>query len=140
MKKVNDINDKNPFKVPENYFEELNRKIISVTSGDHRVILKTDLYSRFRPYLLVAASVAVLFILSYSAIKLTSRRKAEIQVSEVLYREYAESYMNDIDLYSLEESAAEIIPFNELTEISDSDIIDYLLLDNIDINEIYDQL
>ena len=38
MKKLNEIPGKNPFKVPENYFEEVNRKILSVTSGnDHEV-------------------------------------------------------------------------------------------------------
>ena len=33
MKKLNDIDKKNPFKVPDNYFEDVNRKIISATSG-----------------------------------------------------------------------------------------------------------
>jgi len=28
MKKFKDIPEKNPFKVPDNYFEEVNRKII----------------------------------------------------------------------------------------------------------------
>jgi hypothetical protein len=33
MKKPVKIKDRNPFRVPEGYFEEVNRKIISATSG-----------------------------------------------------------------------------------------------------------
>ncbi len=33
MKPTENIPGKNPFKVPENYFEEVNRKIISATAG-----------------------------------------------------------------------------------------------------------
>ena len=32
MNKLNDIAGKNPFKVPENYFEEVNKRIISANS------------------------------------------------------------------------------------------------------------
>jgi hypothetical protein len=63
MKKFDDISDKNPFRVPEKYFEEVNRKIISATSGYTREIKKRGFYARFRPYLLIAASVKVLLFL-----------------------------------------------------------------------------
>jgi hypothetical protein len=70
MKKLNDIPGKNPFKVPDNYFEEVNRKIISVTSGIDQKVRKVSVYNRFRTNLLIAASVAGLILISYTAIKL----------------------------------------------------------------------
>jgi hypothetical protein len=70
MKKLNEIPDKNPFKVPDKYFEEVNRKIISVTSGDSQDVRKVVLYRRFRQYFLIAASVAGFIMLSYTAVKL----------------------------------------------------------------------
>ena len=45
MQKLNEIPDKNPFKVPENYFEEVNRKIISATTGDNQYVKKVGFYS-----------------------------------------------------------------------------------------------
>ena len=61
MKKFNDIPEKNPFKVPENYFEEVNRKIISATSGYEQKVRKISFYNRFRTSILVAASIGRLY-------------------------------------------------------------------------------
>ena len=70
MQKLNDIPDKNPFKVPDNYFEEVNRKIISATSGIEQEVKAVSTYNRFRTYLLIAASVAGFILISYTAVKL----------------------------------------------------------------------
>lgn len=140
MQKLNEIPDKNPFKVPENYFEEVNRKIISATSGYTRDDKKTGLYSRFRPYFLIAASVTGFILLSYAAVKLLTPDRINSQVSEVMYEEYPEAFINDIDIPTLEESAASLILFEEGPDVNKTDIIDYLLLENIEINDIYEHL
>jgi hypothetical protein len=49
-------------------------------------------------------------------------------------------YINDIDILSLEEKAALLGLSDEGADINKSDIINYLLLENIEINEIYEQL
>ena len=67
MKELKEIQNKNPFKVPENYFEEVNRKIISETAGFDSKEEKKGFYIKLRPYLAVAASVAGLILLSYTA-------------------------------------------------------------------------
>ena len=140
MQKLNEIPGKNPFKVPENYFEDVNKKIISVTSGNNQEVTKAGLYVRLRPYLLVAASVAGFIILSYSAIKLLTLQKQNSQLTEFIYTDYPETFMNDIDMLTLEESAASLDLFEDLPIIDKTDIIDYLLLDNIEINDIYEHL
>lgn len=140
MKKLNDIPDKNPFRVPENYFEELNRKIISATSGYNQEVKKIGLYSRFKPYFLIAASVTGFFLLSYTAVKLLTHNRVNSLVSEVMYEEYHEMYINEIDILSLEENMASRGFFEEVPEVSKTEIIDYLLLENIEINDIYEQL
>ncbi len=86
MKKLNYIKDKNPFKVPENYFEEVNRKIISATAGYIQETRKISIYSRFRTSLLIAASVTGLILISYTAIKLLIHNKSNVQVSEIFKR------------------------------------------------------
>jgi len=140
MKKLNEITDNNPFKVPENYFEEVNRKIISATSGYDRDIKKVGSYSRLRPYFLIAASVTGFIILSYIGVKLLTPPGINSQLSEVTYNEFPDSYLNDIDILTLEENAADIVFYEEGPGVNKNDIIEYLLLENIEINDIYEQL
>ncbi|HUX56989.1 MAG TPA: hypothetical protein VMV77_08450 [Bacteroidales bacterium] len=140
MEKPKEITDKNPFKVPGNYFEEVNRKIISETSGYNQEVKKIGLYNRLKPYFLIAASITGFIILSYTAIHLLTPEKTNSQLSEVLFDEYNDIYINDIDILTLEESAASVMLLEESPDISKTDIIDYLLLENIDINDIYEQL
>jgi len=140
MQKLNEILDKNPFKVPENYFEDVNRKIVSATSGYNQEVKKTGLYNRFRPYFLIAASVTGFILLGYTAVELLTPDRINSKVSEVIYEEYPESYINDIDILSLEENAASISLSEEGPDVNKKDIIDYLLLENIEISDIYEQL
>jgi hypothetical protein len=149
MKKSDDISKKNPFKVPDNYFEEVNRKILSATagvdetvsetSGDDRVI-KISLYHRFRTRILIAASIAGFIIISYTALKLFVPGSSGSQVSEVLYNMNQDSLINEIDISSLEEDASSLLLSDEGPDVSKNDIIDYLMLENIDLNDIYEQL
>jgi hypothetical protein len=140
MKKLNDIPRKNPFRVPDNYFEEVNRKIISATSGIDQEVRKVSIYNRFRTNLLIAASIAGLILISYTAIKLLTPVKINSQVSEVLLEINPDSYINDIDLSSLEEDASSLVLYEEGPDVSKKDIIDYLLSENVELNDIYEQL
>ncbi len=140
MMKLNDKPARNPYKVPDNYFEDVTRKIISETAGIEEEVRHIGIYSRFRNYFLVAASVTGFIILSYAAVRLLTYEKRSTRVSEVIPEDYNNMYINEIDILTLEERAASVIPFDEMPDVSNSDIIDYLLLENIDINEIYEQL
>jgi hypothetical protein len=140
MQKLNDIPEKNPFKVPDNYFEEVNRKITSVTSGFDHEVRKISLYNRFRTNLLIAASVAGFILISFAAIKLLTPDKKSSEVSEVLHEMNPDSYINDIDISSLEEDASSFVLSEEGPDVSKKDIIDYLLLNNVDLNDIYEKL
>lgn len=140
MQKFNEIPDKNPFKVPDNYFEGVNRKIISGTSGTDEGIRRLRIPDRFRTKLLIAASVAGFILISYTAVKLSIPDKINPPVSVVLHEINPDSYINDIDLSSLEEDASSLVPFEEGPEVSKTAIIEYLINENIEINDIYEQL
>jgi hypothetical protein len=140
MKRLNDIKDKSPFKVPENYFEEVNRKIISATADHGQELKKVSIYSRFRTSMLIAASVAGLIVAGYTAIKIFTPDKTNSQVSEVLHEINPDEYINDIDISTLEESASSLNLSVEVPDVSKKDIINYLLLNNVDLNDIYEQL
>jgi hypothetical protein len=140
MKKLDNIPEKNPFKVPENYFEEVNRRIISMTAGADKEVKVVSIFTRFRTSLLVAASVAGLILLSFAAIKLLAPLRPTSQVSEILHEMSPDSYLNDIDITSLEEDASSLILSEEGPDVGKKDIIDYLLNENVEINDIYAQL
>ena len=140
MQKLNEIPDKNPFKVPENYFKEINRKIISATCDYEQEAGKIGFYNRFRPYFLIAASVTGFILLSYTAFRLLTPDRISSRESQVINNEYSDSYISDFDIVTLEENAASIPLSEEGPVVNKTDIIDYLLLENIEINDIYEQL
>jgi hypothetical protein len=140
MEKSNKIPEGNPFKVPENYFEELNSRIISSTVENLGGKEKPGLYVKLRPLLAMAASAAILSILTFTGVKLFSPRNEFISLSAIPVEEYSETILNEIDLLTLEENAIATGVPGFGPDITKKDIIDYLLLENIDINEIQEQL
>jgi hypothetical protein len=140
MKTIEEIPGKNPFKVPDKYFEEVNRKIILATTGKYNDIKKPGIYRKFRPYILAAASFTGFLIISYLAARSVLNDRTE-SASKVLYTAASnESFLIDIDLLTLEENAS-IYEFTEgLPEIKKSEIIDYLMLENIELDDINEDL
>jgi hypothetical protein len=135
MTKFDKIAKENPFRVPEGYFEEVTGKIISQTSGKS----KQSNRFRIRPILLAAASVTLFILLGYTASRLLIPHRGLKTESSVLKEDYLVPYLDELDLYTLEENASLAVP-EEKIEPEKSEIIDYLILNNIQINEIYEFL
>ena len=57
-----------------------------------------------------------------------------------MVQENTENYINDIDLLMLEENAASAGISEIRPDATKSEIIDYLLSENIEISDIYEQL
>ena len=140
MKRIDETTGRNPFRVPENYFEDVNRRIIANTAEKAAEPVKPRLYARMRPYLAMAAAVALLAVLSYAAVKIFMPLKDQPSIPEISMQEFSDSYLNDIDILMLEESAGSLLFSEEVPEVSNNEIIDYLVLENIDINEIQELL
>lgn len=140
MAKLNEIPKKVPFKVPDNYFEELNNKILSATSESKPAENKIRFLHRFRSKLAVAASITGLIILSYTAIKLLSPSNNKSEISDLLFMEENSLILEDIDIMTLEENVSSNALYPEIPGLSSSEIIDYLLRENIEISEIYEKL
>lgn len=140
MKKINNIPDKNPFRVPDNYFEEINNKIISSLPEYEREVKKPVKIRSLRTYLMIAASVAGFIILSYTSLRLFSSNKDSIKAAALFQGEFQDPLMTEFDIYSLEENAADMILAEDGPDVNKKDIIEYLLLENIEISDIYAQL
>jgi hypothetical protein len=140
MKTINDIPGKNPFKVPENYFEKVNQKILSETADVESRPSKEVVYSRLGPFLAVAASVAFFVLLSYALVRIIHTGNENEVLPVISLEEFSEEYLNDIDITELEQDAAQAVMYDDMPAVSSQDIIDYLVLDNLDPNEIYEIL
>lgn len=139
MKELNQISQKSPFRVPDNYFEEVKRKIITSTA-DNTLPKEKGIYRKLRPYLAAAATVAVLTLISITVIHIIGPGKSKPLVPEITLNEFSDHYLNDIDLLTLEEKAGNIEPDLARININSKDIIDYLMLENVEIIDIYEQL
>ncbi len=140
MKKIKDIPGKSPFQVPENYFEEVNRIILSETSDKKQVVNRGGLHIKFRPYLAIAASIAGFMITTYTAVNLLTAKNKNLDISEIVSEGSPELFINDIDLYSLEENASLSSTTEMESGVSHEEIIEYLISENIDINDIFELL
>ena len=140
MEKLNEIKNKNPFRVPENYFEEVNKKIILSTTGSKPDKEKRGFIIQLRPILALAASVALFVLIGYTAVKIFHPSGKNIDLSGISLQEFSESYLHDIDILTLLEDADIPVSPEEVPDVSKEVIIDYLLLENIDIHEIYEFL
>jgi hypothetical protein len=140
MKKFENIAGKMPFKVPDGYFEEVNKKIIAATSGNTTESKSRRSSFRLRPYLMAAASIAGLIVLSYSAVRVIDHHRTNWHHSELLPEEEFSQYVNELDIYSLEENAGPIDITDQGPDVSKAEIMEYLVFENIEISDIYEQL
>jgi hypothetical protein len=139
MKNIEKIPGKNPFKVPDNYFEEVNLRIISATTGSYPEMKNPGIYRRFRPYILAAASVTGFVILSYTLARFFQNDKINSESEESYTAILNGSYINDIDILTLEENAVSLEFSYGLSGIGKSEIIDYLMHENIELDDIYEE-
>jgi hypothetical protein len=138
MEKLDKIPGGNPFKVPENYFEEVQRKIVLATSGKGTDVGKPVFSTKLKPWLRIAASVTILCLLTFSGMLYFSHRERTVHPSAFSSEEFQPVLLEEIDITSLEENITlEGVPAMGY-QVDSNDIVDYLLSDNIDITEIED--
>jgi hypothetical protein len=126
-----------PFKVPENYFSELNNRILDTAMRAEPVEEKPVKVFTLRRLIAVAASVTVVIGLGISALLLMPGRVSNDDLSEVII--YTESYFNGIDLLTLEETVVEKGSFLDITGVTNNDLIDYLVQEDINENDIIEK-
>ncbi len=137
----NQTNKQDMFGVPESYFSDLPGRILETIEakipGEEKSVRTWD---RFKPALLVAASILGFLIITYTGQKLLRAEKESNLISSLDVIEY-------IDYYSLE-FGEELLLNNIDMDVLDSDlaknetdeIIEYLLQEGIEELTIYNEL
>ena len=154
MKLNNEIKKINPFKVPEGYFDTLTEKTMSaISKNGHEEISGADEEKEarrinLRPYFAFAAAIAGFALIATFMVKLMNNDRISTMRSET-YSLYADLAAEELDIYMIENELWKTEQPKENTwyeeagldkEISTEAIIDYLTLEDIDINDIYELL
>jgi hypothetical protein len=145
MKPDEEINKSNPFKVPDGYFESLTERTMSAIKaheekGSHENKPARSL--NIRSLLAMAAAVAAFAALTTVTVRLITSGRNNQQEGEGNGL-YADLAVEEIDTYMIESEwdDTEIPDITEVEKaISTDAIIDYLMTENIDLNDINELL
>jgi len=140
MKELDKIPKQNPFRVPENYFEEVTEKILAATleAGRKQAPLKKVI--RLRNIIAIAASVAVLVMLSITVLHMNRNMNQDIASVDMTTEQIMETIIYYVDITTLEQEIEDKWFENRLTDVENEEIIDFLINENIDPAEIYELL
>jgi len=141
MKPKIEIEHKNPFRVPDGYFETLSERIICTVHNSEAVstndTFKKTIFSRLRPYIAMAAILSGFALITLSIIKLNSNHD-----DLFLTAENASGIMNDvineeIDVYLIESEIINPTDNQAMDSGEESEINDNIILENIEETDIY---
>ncbi len=138
MMKIDDIEKKNPFKVPDNYFENLNERILgnilSETNRKRKVVNVINL----KPFLAIAASVVLIVVIGLSVLFNNTGPKQEVMLTKQKTDYINELALENIDISYLEDEVSGLWSEPIFGDLEIEDIIHYLENENISISEIYE--
>lgn len=144
MKPTDEIKKENPFRVPDGYFESLTERTMSaIKELPESESLSPENHERkirFMPFLALAATIVGFAILAAGMIRLVTRNDNNI-LPGTRDGIYADLITEEIDTYIIENewAAPEEVTANE-EEVQSEAIIDYLLLENVELTDIYELL
>ena len=150
MMKLNDeLKNNTPFKVPEGYFETLTERMMTAVSDSHgqdqsgEDAVNPSRRVMLRPFIALAAAIVGFAIVATVMIRLVSsdRLSGPFEKGNGMYAELA---AEELDTYMIEyeliRAGTDGMVLPEEEEISSEAIIDYLMMEDIDINDIYELL
>jgi len=137
------LKNKNPFRVPDNYFDNLPEKI-QVSIHKHKKAAgmpATRIINYLKPHLALAAAILGFALIGYTGFRYFINRNSDSQIRNREIADYMDFYSNDVDnsiiMELLEKQEEQSI---ETDDDLSEEIIDYLLNENIDIYTIANQL
>ena len=145
LKKFESLKKNDQFKVPDGYFDKLPGNVMDRIKQEEGVDLgkqtnetrsKRPVISLVRNQLAIAASFAALFLLAYTAIRIIAPQAPNNALSEIEIIASLEAEIHDLDevyLYNLVFSN-ETISKDETIELSDQEIMNYLIEEGVDLD------
>ena len=143
---LKDLKTEKSFQVPEGYFESFPERLQERIKESKKEETKKSFYhTYFIPQLAIAASFIGLMLLAYSGIKfLTNKQDFKSQNQNSIIADIPDYSLDDLDettLYEVyNEGGSENGSFNSSGKNETDVMIDYLLLENADIEVLMQQL
>ncbi|MEZ4999235.1 MAG: hypothetical protein R2744_06055 [Bacteroidales bacterium] len=135
MSKIENRDRKEPFRVPDDYFESMTGKLMqSVTESGE--IGRRGILRILKPHLTLAAAMVALVVVTYTGLRLIL--PSEGGFSNPAGSELAEYLGNEVDEYLLIDELTSPAEEPGLTSLTDDEIISYLVDNGIDNNIIID--
>jgi len=134
MTKKGEISKDNPFRVPDNYFDEVKRDIYAKTREAGKKESKKGIFTVLKPAMMMAAAMLTFVIISYSILRLLFpeyNRTEEQNFSELVYH---------FDEAELIDELSENNNYEEALPAEQSEIINYLMDSDIDYNTLIEYL
>jgi|WetSurMetagenome_2_1015567.scaffolds.fasta_scaffold01104_17 hypothetical protein len=133
MKRIDEIGNREPFRVPDDYFETLSDRIMNNVQKKEisLPVEKTGktIIMRLRPMLYLAAAICGIAVISYSVYKFSHGNTINATSQSVI----ADAMIEEIDTYTLEN---EIISSTQAKTIDNNSFSESLMLENIDETDI----
>lgn len=140
MKEINKDMKRNPFKVPENYFEELEGRILLATS-EKPVAAKVRGIAMIRPWLSLAAIIAGVAVLTMAVLHFTEKGNVTANGSNTAYADVPQFLIDGIDMYLIDmQMLGEAGTEKPADDINYEDIMEYLMLSEVDFAVLYEHL
>lgn len=125
------FNKENPFRVPENYFEELPEKIFENILASEKTPVRIKPVFGLKKSLAIAAAIAGLIFLTYSGYYLIN--KSDNDQNQIAYiNDTTDAEYSFVDENNIVDAISNVISENE--EVEGDDIVNYLVEDDIDEN------
>jgi len=134
MTKKGEISKDNPFRVPDNYFDEVKTDIYAKTREAGKKESKKGIFTVLKPAMMMAAAMLTFVIISYSILRLLFpeyNRTEEQNFSELVYH---------FDEAELIDELSENNNYEEALPAEQSEIINYLMDSDIDYNTLIEYL
>ena len=121
---------KNPFKVPDGYFENFNLILMQNIENQSQNIQKVTFWHSWKHKVAVAASIAIFAVFSFSLYYIIIKNQP-VNSNIAVVADTADAELSFVDENQIVDAI--IITTPEL-KVEGEDIIDYLINDNVDIN------
>lgn len=141
-KEFEKYSEKNPFKVPDGYFdtfnENLEKRIIPIGGKESKI---RHFWRSARNQLALAAGFIVFVAISYAVLHFILNGRTENELTGQQYAEILEAELEDIDTYSIIEVYSDIQEGELINEDSlmREEMIEYLANEDVDIDLIINE-
>jgi hypothetical protein len=133
MKQIDEIGNREPFRVPDNYFETLSDRIMDNVQKSrvepHEEKVEKTIIMRLRPLLYLAAVICGVAVISYSVFKFSHENRINTENQSVI----ADAMVEEIDTYTLE---SELLNSSSDKTTDNDNFSESLILENIDETDI----